>query len=120
MPSYRNISLALVGSVRDLLRDGTDVLVRQRATKELIARNTRVEHPLERYLSVPNRNNDVVAQFAESMWVLAGRDDIAWLTRYLPRAQLFSDDGATWRGAYGPRLRNWQGSTRSMLSGGCC
>ncbi len=109
MPSYRNISLALVGSVRDLLHCGADVLVRERSTKELIARNTRIERPLERYLSVPNRNNDVVAQFAESMWVLAGRDDIAWLTRYLPRAPQFSDDGAVWRGAYGPRLRNWQG-----------
>jgi thymidylate synthase len=109
MPSYRNISLALVGSVRDVLRDGTDVLVRQRPTRELVARNTRIEAPLERYLSVPDRNNDIVAQFAESMWVLAGRDDIAWLTKYLPRAPQFSDDGAVWRGAYGPRLRNWQG-----------
>jgi len=43
------------------------------------------------------------------MWVLAGRDDIGWLRGYLPRAGEFSDDGLTWRGAYGPRLRTWEG-----------
>src|SRR5690606_36637114 len=78
-------------------------------TREIIARHTRLDRPLERYLFVPGRNNDVFAQVAETMWVLAGRDDIAWLERYLPRAPQFSDDGATWRAAYGPRLRNWNG-----------
>ncbi len=120
MPSYRNISFALVGSAGDLLRHGADVLVKERWTKELIARNTRIERPLERYLSVPSRNHDVLAQFAETMWVLAGRDDVAWLARYLPRAPQFSDDGVVWRGAYGPRLRNWKGvdqidSVRKLL-----
>lgn len=100
MPSYRNISLALVGSTRDLLFTGSDVVVKERVTKELVSRNTRLERPLERYLSVPNRQNDIVAQFAESMWVLSGRDDVKWLAKYLPRAPLFSDDGMTWRGAY--------------------
>lgn len=88
---------------------GSDVVVKERATKELVGRNTRLERPLERYLSVPNRNNDIAAQFAEGMWVLSGRDDVVWLAKYLPRAPLFSDDGTTWRGAYGPRLRNWNG-----------
>lgn len=107
MPSYRNISFALVRSVQELLLDGADVVVKERQTKELLARATRLERPLERYLFVPKRHNDIAAQFAESMWVLAGRNDIAWLAKYLPRAPQFSDDGKTWRGAYGPRLRHW-------------
>jgi thymidylate synthase len=107
MPSYRNISFAVVRSVDDVLLNGADVVVKERLTKELIARNTRLARPLERYLFVPKRHNDIAAQFAESMWVLAGRNDIAWLGKYLPRAPLFSDDGETWRGAYGPRLRRW-------------
>ncbi len=41
--------------------------------------------------------------------MLAGRDDLAYLSHYLPRAGDFSDDGLTWRAAYGPRLRNWNG-----------
>ncbi len=80
MPAYRNISYAVVGSVQDLLRDGTDVVVKDELTKELVARNTRLERPLERYLFVPRRHHDITSQFAESMWVLAGRNDIGWLT----------------------------------------
>ncbi|MDX8501907.1 thymidylate synthase [Mesorhizobium sp. VK4C] len=109
MPSNRNISFALVRSVQELLLDGADVVVKGRQTKELIAKRTQLERPLERYLFTPKRHNHIAAQFAESMWVLAGRNDIAWLTKYLPRAPLFSDDGETWRGAYGPRLRRWGG-----------
>jgi thymidylate synthase len=41
------------------------------------------------------------------MWVLAGRNDIEWLSAYLPRAADFSDDGITWRAGYGRRIRHW-------------
>lgn len=43
--------------------------------------------------------------------VLAGSDDVKWLERYLPRAPEFSDNGKIWRGAYGPRLRQWGKNT---------
>jgi thymidylate synthase len=95
--------------VGELLRDGADVVVKDTLTKELIARNTTLECPLERYLFVPKRHHDITSQFAESMWVLAGRNDIGWLQKYLSRAPNFSDDGRTWRGGYGPRLRQWSG-----------
>lgn len=109
MPSYRNISFATAGSVVDVLDHGANVLVQGSATRELIGRITTLERPLERYLFVPKRHNDVFAQFAETMWMLAGRDDISWLSKYLPIAPNYSDDGQTWRGAYGPRLRRWGG-----------
>lgn len=109
MPAYRNISYAIVDSVQDLLHDGAEVTVKGERTKELVARSTRLERPAERYLFVPRRHHDITSQFAESMWVLAGRNDIGWLTKYLKRAPNFSDDGQTWRGGYGPRLRSWSG-----------
>ena len=49
------------------------------------------------------------ASIAESMWVIAGRNDLDYLSAYLPRAVEYSDDGRTWRAGYGPRLRNWNG-----------
>lgn len=122
MPIYRNISFATAGSVVDVLDHGSDVVVRGKATRELVGRTTTLDQPLERYLFLPKRHNDAFAQFAEAMWVLAGRDDIAWLARYLPRAPDFSDDARTWHGAYGPRLRRWAGhvdqldSVRRLLS----
>lgn len=109
MRSYRNVSVATTEMVGELLGAGSSVEVRGRSTREVVARHTRLNRPLERHLFVPGRNNDVFAQVAETMWVLAGRDDVAWLERYLPRAPQFSDDGKTWRAAYGPRLRNWGG-----------
>lgn len=61
--------------------------------------------PWDRYPRLSLRKASLPAQIAETMWVLAGRNDIEWLSYYLPRAAEFSDDGETWRGGYGPRLR---------------
>ena len=64
--------------------------------------------PQEAILTTPGRNVSLPAQIAETMWVLAGRNDVDWLSRYLPRAAEFADDGKHWRGGYGPRLRVWE------------
>jgi len=106
---YRNISFATAAGLADLLSMGNPVEVRGSRVRELRNRLTILQRPRERCLFLPNRGNDVVACLAETFWVLAGRDDIEWLSTYLPRASQFSDNGKTWRGAYGPRLRNWNG-----------
>lgn len=64
-------------------------------------------NPTERYLTNTHRKHSITAQIAETMWVLSGRDDVEWLSHYLPRAKDFSDDGKVWAGAYGARLRAW-------------
>ncbi|YP_009966933.1 thymidylate synthase [Salmonella phage Se-J] len=58
----------------------------------------------DRWLSVEGRNSSAIAAIGETFWVLAGRNDLKFLSRVLPRAANFSDDGLTWRAAYGPRL----------------
>lgn len=63
-----------------------------------------VADPRDRWLSVEGRNSSALAAIAETFWVLSGRNDIDFLTRVLPRAPNFSDDGFTWRAGYGPRL----------------
>ncbi|POR40061.1 thymidylate synthase [Methylobacterium sp. V23] len=104
----RNISFATVEGIGAVMESGEDVTVGGQRTKELIHQVAVLDRPLERLLFVPERRNDVFAQIAEALWVIAGRDDIEWLSRYLPRAGEFSEDGGqTWRGAYGPRLRRW-------------
>lgn len=104
---HRNVSFATVAGLADLMAQGSDVVVRGERTREIIHRVTVLERPLERFVFLPRRGNDPFAQISESLWVLAGRDDIAWLARYVPRAVDYSDDGETWRAAYGPRLRRW-------------
>lgn len=76
-------------------------------TRELSPAVLELEHPMKRTLLYPRRGNNPFATLAETMWVLAGRSDVAWLEKFLPRAKDFSDDGICWRAGYGPRLRNW-------------
>jgi thymidylate synthase len=109
MVVYRNTETAFLGELREIIQRGTDIKVRGSLTRELRARVIELESIRERYVIVPMRNNNVFASIAESMWVLAGRDDLKYLSAYVPRATDYSDDGRTWRAAYGPRLRNWNG-----------
>jgi len=106
---YRNISHATVGGFTAILSDGKAVSVRGEATREVLGRGTLIERPQERFPFLPGRLGDPFALVAECLWVLAGRNDLDWLTHYLPRAAQFSDDGRVWRAGYGPRLRNWHG-----------
>lgn len=70
-----------------------------------------LKEPWKREIVNPDRRASIAAQIAETMWVLAGRNDIEWLSHYLPRAKDYSDDGKTWRGGYGPRIRAWKSTT---------
>jgi thymidylate synthase len=110
MTTYRNAEESFMGELSEIDLTGHEISVRGSLTRELTARTFQIVHPTERYISVQGRLNNVAATVAETVWVLAGRNDLDFLTRYLPRAPDFSDDGMTWRAGYGPRLRNWQGT----------
>ena len=92
-----------------ILREGHDIEVRGSKVRELCNVSLTLTNPYNSIIMLPGRHNNVVAMVAETLWMLAGRDDMEFLSKYLPRAPEFSDDGAVWRGAYGPRLRNWKG-----------
>jgi thymidylate synthase len=93
----------------DLLELGDEVGSRNGRVKELLNVQIVLTDPQQREILSLNRKANVFAQIAETMWVLAGRNDIEWLSAYLPRAKDYSDDGETWRGAYGKRIREWGG-----------
>ncbi|MGW4637894.1 thymidylate synthase [Sphaerisporangium sp. NPDC004334] len=103
----RNVTDALVGVLDDINARGRTVAARGSEQREILSALVTIDRPRERVLTIPHRNNNVFAQIAETLWVLAGRNDLDFLSRYLPRAAEFSDDGKTWRAAYGPRLRAW-------------
>ena len=106
---YKNATYALQDALAKVLQDGQAVTVRGNEVKELRSHLVRIASPLERVYVLPQRNNNIFAMIAETIWVMAGRNDLGYLSYYLPRAIDFSDDGKVWRGGYGPRLRNWQG-----------
>lgn len=55
----------------------------------------------------PIRDANPFFHVIESLWMLAGRDDLKTLTNYVPSYKDFSDDGKIVRGAYGARWREW-------------
>ncbi|WP_145574540.1 thymidylate synthase [Yersinia mollaretii] len=107
----RNITHALLDVLRNIDSVGTEMVARGQTQKEVLSTLTKIANPRERFLVIPGRKNNVFAQLAETIWVLAGRGDLEFLQHYLPRSIEFSDDNKTWRAAYGPRLRNWMGKT---------
>lgn len=86
---------------------------RNGTTTEQMMVNIKLTDPFPAEITTPGRKVALPAQIAEVMWLLAGRNDIEWLSHYLPRAKDFSDDGKTWRGGYGPRIRRWTATAPS-------
>ncbi|MCL2719072.1 MAG: thymidylate synthase [Lachnospiraceae bacterium] len=104
-----NITVAFIDILQKIMRNGTRIVTRGNEQTEILSQLLEITHPKERVLVLKHRRNNIFSLIAETMWVLGGRDDMAFLSRYLPRATEFSDDGIVWRAAYGPRLRNWKG-----------
>ena len=101
---YQNVSAALPSLMRNVL-DSRVVESRVGRTREMMHSTVVLIKPRQREILHPERKALYPAQIAETMWILAGRNDVEWLSHYLPRAAEFSDDGTVWRGGYGPRLR---------------
>ena len=62
-------------------------------------------NPTERVLFWPQRDANPFFHLMEALWMLAGRNDLAWLERFNSKMREFSDDGVTLHGAYGYRWR---------------
>lgn len=63
--------------------------------------------PTERVMLHPGRDANPFFHLVESLWMLAGRKDLATLTEFVKNMESFSDDGGkTQPGAYGFRWRN--------------
>ena len=66
---------------------------------------TTYRYPQERVLFHAGRDANPVFHLMESLWMLAGRRDVAFLQMFNSRIGQFSDDGETFNGAYGYRWR---------------
>jgi len=64
------------------------------------------ERPEERVMFWPERDANPFFHCLEALWMLAGRNDVAFVAGILPRMASFSDDGLTLHGAYGYRWRH--------------
>jgi thymidylate synthase len=62
--------------------------------------------PRERVIFHEWRDANPFFHFYESLWMLAGRRDVAPLAKFAKRMETFSDDGKTFNAAYGYRWRH--------------
>ena len=60
--------------------------------------------PTERVLFNRDRDINPFLHFFEPLWILAGQNDVKFLSNIVPRFAEYSDNGKTFHGAYGHRL----------------
>jgi hypothetical protein len=71
---------------------------------------TTVARPLERVLFHEGRDANPVFHLMEAIWMLAGRNDVAFVQQFNSRIGQYSDDGAVFNAAYGHRWRQHFGT----------
>ncbi len=109
----RNVEQALihgVGLLRDKDLKPREIIVRGLRTLEFPEPITTIyRYPRERILFNPIRDANPFFHFFESLWMLAGRNDVWFLEKFNPRMKEYLDNGEDLYGAYGYRWRNYFG-----------
>jgi thymidylate synthase len=95
-------------AVTAVAADGRPVAPRGLPTVEVLGASLLLTDPRRRLVDLPPARvlNPAFAA-AETVWILAGSDS-PWIFQFNDRLAQFADGGVL-RGAYGPRLRRWQG-----------
>lgn len=62
--------------------------------------------PQERVLACPERNANPVFHLMEALWMLAGRNEVAFVQQFNKQMYTYSDNGIIFNAAYGHRWRN--------------
>jgi hypothetical protein len=104
----RNVHAALPEGV-DLLQKG-GVHFTSRNGPVIVALGpvcTRYSDPLERVIFHADRDANPFFHFFESLWMLGGRNDVAYPAFFAKQMAAYSDDGETLHGAYGHRWTGW-------------
>jgi len=111
MYTFLNLDQTLIGMSQVLLDEGTWRTVRGFNCLE-IPHPVLIEivNPTDRYITIPARKWNKTLPWAESLWMVLGMNDLHSLVGdYLKSLYTYADDGHTWRGGYGPRIRGFSG-----------
>lgn len=111
--AFRNVNDAFSGLVRAVHENKVPTRRSPSRYGDVIQFNgpvtVKYEHPCERVLFNAARDCNPFFHLYESLWMLAGRRDVAPLAWYNSKMAEFSDDGKMFHGAYGYRWRQWFG-----------
>ncbi len=100
-----SVSATILRAFQHIDMSGVDIPTRNGAARTVYNAFMETTNPRLRHLALKGRKSNIFQLIAESLWVLSGSGRVTgFLEFFLPRALNYSDDGQTWRGAYGPRL----------------
>lgn len=103
----RNVVEALHRGAAKIQLDGVGVESRNGPTLEIPEPvYTFYERPTERVLFSADRDANPFLHFFEALWMLAGREDLKFMTSLTKNFVRYSDDGETMQGSYGYRWRS--------------
>ena len=102
----RNVNSALSEGIHLITTLGEPIESRVGTTLEVPEPVTTVyRRPWERVLLSSTRDANPFFHLMESMWILAGRKDVGFLTEFNKRMVDYSDDGKVFNAPYGHRIR---------------
>ena len=111
--SADSASELFTSACRAVLADGRPVAPRGVATLEILGASLCLTNPRRRLVEAPPaRVINAAFAVAEAVWILSGSDD-EWIYGYNGRLAECADNGRL-MGAYGPRLRRWQGAVDQL------
>lgn len=101
-----NVNIAYTQGIRHILNSSTVVHTRNgMALRCESALTTHYIYPNQRMLFSAARNANPFFHLFEALWMLGGRNDVEFVSKYVKTMANFSDDGVTLNGAYGHRWR---------------
>lgn len=101
-----NVNDCFVGTLRGIQQNGDIVVSRGMETKEVRPAMFIFNKPRERFLTCPGRKIHPFFQALESVWILGGRGDVKWISKYLRNMEKYSDGEEEFHAPYGIRMRH--------------
>lgn len=93
--------------LNEIMASGDEVMPRGKKVREIRPASVEFLDPLKRVTFVRGRRINPFFQIAESLWILSGRSDVAFLDLFNKNMVQFSDDGKFFNASYGERMRTY-------------
>ena len=102
-----NPSVLQVEMLNELMAKGDECTPRGKKIKELRPVSIEFFNPLRRVTFLRGRRINPFFQLAESLWIISGHSDVAFLDLFNKNMVNFSDDGVYFNASYGERIRSF-------------
>lgn len=100
-----NPTILQLQALNTLFLEGDEYSPRGKKIKEIRPVCIEFTNPLNRVTFLRGRKINPFFQLAESLWIVSGHSDVAFLEKFNANMKSFSDDGVYFNASYGERLR---------------